>query len=376
MIQSKRLHHLVDLMEEENLDCSIVTDPRNVYYFTGIAPQSILSLVYSFSTLSCLLVFRDGKSVLLTSQREAKTAKEVFDGEIVTFVNYDLRERMIAYPDFVATQLKKLISGRSLRFRRIGVESWHIPHVLLDTFNQTEFYDLSSNILRWRTVKDSDELLAIRKCCELNDYAYSIAKSVSISGRSEIEVYAIILGELTKNVGSYQFFAGDIVSGERSLEGGGLPTARRLNDGETFILDLWMTWKGYWTDTCRTFVIGGKPTPSQKQTLELLKEAMAAGEEKLRPGVKSSEVYSAVFNVISAAGLGTRFPHHAGHGIGLDDQEPPFFIPASNDVLAEGMTCTLEPGVYVPGVGGFRIEHNYLITGNKPERLTSYPLDL
>ena len=156
---------------------------------------------------------------------------------------------------------------------------------------------------------------------------------------------------------------------------GGPPTLRSLGNGETLILDLWLTANGYWSDTCRTFVIGEDPTSNQVKLLELLKRAMAAGEDKLRPGVKGFEVYNAVFNVIADAGLANRFPHHAGHGIGLEDQEPPFLIPASNETLIEGMVCTLEPGVYVPGVGGLRIEHNYLITTGKPDRLTKYPLD-
>ena len=373
---SKRLYRLVELVEQEDLDCSMITDPKSVYYLTGIAPQSLLSLVYSFSPPIYLLVFRDGEAILLTAQKDEKAARDVFDGKITTYVNYDLKERMIAYPDFILTRVKKIVGEKNTHYKRVGIESWHTPRILMETFNNTEFIDLSRRILRWRAVKDSDELGAIRKSCELNDYAYSIARSVSINGRSEIEVYSAVQEELTKKVETYQFFAGDVASGERSLEMGGPPTSRRLNDGETFILDLWLTWKGYWSDTSRTLVVGGKPTASQERMLELLKTAMAAGEDKLRPGVKASEVYQAVLDVISSAGLGSRFPHHAGHGIGLDDQEVPFFIPGSTDVLEENMTCTLEPGVYVPGIGGFRIEHDYLITRNKPERLTSHPLNL
>ena len=369
-----RLRRLRDLMEKQRLDLVMISDPKNVYYFTSLSPQSLLSLVHSFTLLNYLLVFSDGRTVLLTSQRDAETVKKNFEGDVVSYVNYDLTHRMIAYPNFVAEELKRLVSVGSPR--RVGVESWHLPYVFLDQFNDAEFYDLSKNILQMRTVKDADELLQIRKCCELNDFAFSIAKSASIRGRSEIEVYAKVQEELTKRVGTYQFFAGDFASGERSLEGGGPPTSRILNDGETFILDLWLTWNGYWSDTCRTFVIGGRPTQNQARALGLLKKAMAAGEEKLRPGVKASDVYKAVFDVINAAGLGDRFTHHAGHGIGLDDQESPFFIPGSNEILLEGMVCTLEPGIYVPGTGGLRIEHDYVVGQSGPERLTSFSLDL
>jgi Xaa-Pro aminopeptidase len=212
--------------------------------------------------------------------------------------------------------------------------------------------------------------------CKLNDFAYSVAKEKSVAGNTELDVYAAVQHELTRRVGSYVLFAGDFVSGERSLRIGGYPTTRILSNGETFILDLWLTSKGYWSDTSRTFIIGGGASAEQKRILETLKQAMAAGEEMLRPGVKAREVYAAVYDVIVKSGYGSKFPHHAGHAVGLDDQEPPFFIPADEMELQEGNVCTLEPGVYIPGLGGFRIENDYLIKSGTIERLTSYPLDL
>lgn len=105
---------------------------------------------------------------------------------------------------------------------------------------------------------------------------------------------------------------------------------------------------------------------------------MVAGERKLRPGSRACDVYKTVFDVIDAAGFGDRFTHHARHGIGLDDQESPFFIPGSDEVFLDGMVCTLEPGAYVPGIGGVRIERNYdsHVKQDGPEDLTNFPLDL
>ncbi|MBT5876609.1 MAG: M24 family metallopeptidase, partial [Candidatus Latescibacteria bacterium] len=88
------------------------------------------------------------------------------------------------------------------------------------------------------------------------------------------------------------------------------------------------------------------------------------------------EVYQAMYDTISDAGYGDHFPHHGGHGFGLYAHEPPFFIPAATDILEEGMTCTLEPGVYVEGIGGVRSEDNYLITSTGFENLTPYPRGL
>ena len=376
---SVRLKRLLDEMERDSLDAAIITAPKDVYYFTGAVAPSLLSLVHSNTLPMYLLVFGDGRTELLTSQRDKGNAVEAFTGTVASYTNYDLQTHMVPDPEDIALEVKKLFSREPSSIKRIGIESWNIPQALLNVVIQssnTRLHDLSASILRMRAVKDQDELTAIRAGSELSDFAYSIARSESIPGNSEVDVYASVLGELVRKVGSYQFLAGDFASGERSLKVGGPPTRRRMKEGETIIVDLWLTMRGYWSDTCRTFVIGGKPSARQLNLLELLKRAMLAGEEKLRPGEKAADVYKAVFGVIAAAGLGDMYPHHAGHGIGLDDWESPFLIPGSNQILERSMVCTLEPGAYVPGVGGIRIEHNYLIDGSSPTRLTKYPLDL
>ena len=143
-----------------------------------------------------------------------------------------------------------------------------------------------------------------------------------------------------------------------------------------FIFDLWTTTHGYWADTCRTFVVGGKPTAEQIRMHDVVCKAVDAGEALLRPGMPARDVYQTMFDTISDEGYGDHFPHHGGHGFGLYAHEPPFFIPAANDILEEGMTCTLEPGVYVKGIGGVRSEDNYLITETGIENLTPYPRGL
>jgi Xaa-Pro aminopeptidase len=227
-----------------------------------------------------------------------------------------------------------------------------------------------------RQIKDRDEVEKLGQSCELDDFAYSVARTTISPGKTEVDVYAEIYEQLIKKRKQYQFFSGDFASGERSIEGGGPPTARVLNQGETFILDLWVTTDWYWADTARTFVVGGRPTGDQIKTLDLLKEAMRAGEEKMRPGSRGKDVYNAVRDVIAAAGHGERFPHHAGHGIGLDAWEPPFLIPGSVEEIREGMVLALEPGVYIPGVGGMRIENNYVIRSSGPETLVHSPIEL
>jgi Xaa-Pro aminopeptidase len=137
-------------------------------------------------------------------------------------------------------------------------------------------------------------------------------------------------------------------------------------------LDLQALCNNYWADGARTYVVG-KPKEEQEHIFNVILAAKKKGEELLRPGIASKDVYNAVAREIEKAGYGHGYgwPHHAGHGLGLEVQESPFFIPGSRERLTEGMVCTLEPGIYHPKIGGFRDEDTYIITREGYERITT-----
>jgi Xaa-Pro aminopeptidase len=168
---------------------------------------------------------------------------------------------------------------------------------------------------------------------------------------------------------------GDFASGPRCEQGGGSPTLREIQPNELFLLDFSVVLHGYRGDLAHTFVVaGGKATSRQREMAEVCYAAMAAGEALLKPGAPGREVYQAVQRVFAENHLGERFPHHAGHGLGLGHPDPPYFVPESDDTLLAGDVVTLEPGAYIPGIGGMRFEHNYLITENGFERLSRHSL--
>lgn len=361
-------------MERAAIDAAVITDPKNVYYFTGYVNASVLPLP------TYLIAFRKEEPILVTGISEKSIAEGTFGGEVQTFTNYSLQERMIAYPNLAASGIKKQIKNK--RFRKVGLEFWATPETVRQTIVRKgaspRLIDLSEIILNWRKVKDADELEAIRASCELDDYAYGVIKETSRAGMTELEVYSSAYQKLIvkAKTASFQFFYGDFTSGERALQSGGPPTNRVMSRGETFVLDLWVTTKGYWADTCRTFVIGGEPSTDQNRILNLLKQALGAGAEKLKPGNTAAAVYDAIYRVIDGAGYGSKFPHHGGHCVGLDAWEPPFIIPGSHERLKEGEVCALEPGVYIPEIGGMRIEDDYLITSTGGKSLCKFPFDL
>jgi Xaa-Pro aminopeptidase len=143
-----------------------------------------------------------------------------------------------------------------------------------------------------------------------------------------------------------------------------------------FILDFSVVLQGYRSDFTNTLVVGRDPTADQQNLYDLCMGAMAAGERELRDGASCLTVYQTVRGVFEKAGVAEYFPHHAGHGLGLTHPEAPYFVRGANESLLAGDVVTLEPGLYVPGVGGIRIEHNYLITDRGYERLSNHTIAL
>ena len=142
------------------------------------------------------------------------------------------------------------------------------------------------------------------------------------------------------------------------------------------IVDLWIDPWGYWMDNARTFVVGKKPSERVSDIMELVQEAITEGEKCLKPGIPAREAYHAMMRCFEAADMGTYYPAHGGHGIGLTPHEAPLIIPGSEDVLEVGMVCTLEPGLYVPEEGGVRFEDNYVIRQDGPERISLFRRNL
>ncbi len=142
------------------------------------------------------------------------------------------------------------------------------------------------------------------------------------------------------------------------------------------ILDYSVVIAGYRSDFTNTLVVGKEPSADQRRLYDLCCQAMAAGEKELRAGQSCLTVYGAVRGVFDRAGMAQHFPHHAGHGLGLTHPEAPYFVRGADETLLAGDVVTLEPGLYVDGVGGIRIEHNYLVTDKGYERLSNHVIAL
>ena len=227
-----------------------------------------------------------------------------------------------------------------------------------------------------RRAKDPDEIAILKECCRAAERGHAWALSHLKAGMSEVEVYAGIAAECVRASRQAVIVYGDFAVSPGPKRRGGPPTDRVLRPGEMLILDFSVVIGGYRCDFSNTVVIDAEPTANQRRLSDLCQTAMAAGESKLGPGVPCQVVYDALRQVFIDAGMAEHFPHHAGHGLGLAHPEPPFIVRQSTETLQIGDVITLEPGLYVDGIGGIRIEHNYLITPTGYDRLSQHDIRL
>lgn len=227
-----------------------------------------------------------------------------------------------------------------------------------------------------RRNKDPDEVAQLRECMRVTEAGHAWARAHVQPGMTELDVYAGVCRACNEAAGRWVLVYGDFVVSDGPNRRTGPPTPRVLTTGDMFILDFSVIIQGYRSDFTNTIAVGGKPTTEQQRMFDLCVEAMAAGEKVLGAGQQCQHVYDAVRNVFAAAGMADHFPHHAGHGLGIGHPEAPFIVRHSTETLAVGDVVTLEPGLYTTGVGGVRIEHNYLITDAGFERLSNHAIRL
>jgi Xaa-Pro aminopeptidase len=227
-----------------------------------------------------------------------------------------------------------------------------------------------------RRQKDPDEIDLLRRCMRATEAGHAWARANVLPGMTELDVYCGVNTACIQTANQAVVVYGDFAVSPGPQRKGGPPTDRVLAAGDMLILDYSVVIGGYRSDFTNTLVIGKQPSVDQQQLYQWCKDAMAAGESRLRAGGKCLDVYVAVRGVFEKAGVAEHFPHHAGHGLGLTHPEAPYLVRHATETLLAGDVVTLEPGLYIAGNGGIRIEHNYLITANGYERLSHHVISL
>ncbi len=361
-----RLPRLLELLEAAGLTGAVISRPEHVFYLSGYSASRHDQTFLTVGPGGTALVARGGQAL----QPPVTTDIAVFPYEF--YRPTELRDAAAA-----AEQALLLATDAvGLRGCRVGVEDTHLSARMFRALAQTcEPVPLGGEIERLRRQKDDDEIALIRRAVAINDRGFEAARRAIRPGATELDVWAAVYREILLAHGAAYTLEADCVSGPRTERIGGPPTDRKLEPGDLFILDLFPFLGWYKGDVTRSFVVG-RASPRQRAMHAVLEDALAQGAAAIKPGLRACDLDAVVRGAIRAAGSGDYFPHHSGHGIGLGHPEPPYIIPADPTLLQPRMVITLEPGIYVPGSGGMRLEQNYLVTEDGAEPLSTFPLAL
>ncbi len=225
-----------------------------------------------------------------------------------------------------------------------------------------------------RMVKSPAELALLRAAARIADEAFVRLLRERLAGKTELAV-ADLLGRLLRRRGLEKVSFAIVGSGPNGAAPHHVASERRLEEGDVVVLDFGGTYRHYQCDITRTITIG-MPPPDVARVHELVCQAQEVAFRAVRPGVTAGEVDEAARRHLEAAGLGERFIHRTGHGLGLDVHEEPYIVRGSRLPLREGMVFSIEPGVYLPGRFGVRVEDIVVVTAEGAERLNNAPRDL
>jgi Xaa-Pro aminopeptidase len=244
-----------------------------------------------------------------------------------------------------------------------------------DSLGAANFTALSDEITSLRQLKDQSEIEALRESARILARAYKAIPEFLRKGVTESSVAFDIKRELTER-GAQGLGAGLVQSGSNSAIPHSEPSSRKIGKGDMVVIDISCSAEaGYVADFTRTYVIG-KPTKLQTDVYAAVKRAQAVGVQSSISGCSAEEVDSATRAVIAKAGYGEQFVHRTGHGLGLEVHEPPWINRGNSQELERGMVFTIEPGIYLPGKFGVRIEDNVVIEKKTASNLTALSHDL
>lgn len=370
-----RRARLWDVLADRAPDWILLSEPRHLMYFASFYATPF---IFRSQNASAILVLgRDGASVLVTDNMLASFAERAHVDERVTAPWYRGRASAPERQHVLVDAARRVMEGRS--GARIGFDQMVPGEICLHLAGARGAFEatfVNAAVARLMRQKDADEVAILRRAIAAMEAAFTHAGDGIRSGMTELQAFAFVSRVVTDYLAEQVLVYGDFASGPRTEEKGGPPTSRRIDPGDLFLLDYSVVLYGYRADFTNTWVVDGRPTPRQRELEGCCLEAMAAGEALLRPGAAGRDIDAALKRVFAGRGVADYFPHHSGHGIGLGHPDPPYLVAESEDVLLEGDVLTLEPGLYVDGVGGMRFERNYLITSSGYELLTHHRLGL
>jgi Xaa-Pro aminopeptidase len=346
-----RLSKLRQSLLDQNVDAVLVGQPENRRYLSG------------FTGSTGWLIITAGRQVLATDFRYY----EQVEREAPAF---ELAKVTGKYADILPGLLV------DLGVKRLGYESQHLTVDQWSTWSEAtkevEWVPLKSTVETIRMVKDEGEMEAIRRSVALTDAAFAHLLEGIRPGMTELEAAWEIEAYMRTHGASKTSFDLIVAAGPNGALPHARPGERILQPGEPIVVDIGCALEGYCSDMTRTFCFG-QPSPKYLEVWDIVRRAQEAAGASIRAGVSGLSVDAAARDLITAAGYGEAFGHGLGHGVGLAVHESPSAGRLSEDTLQAGMTLTVEPGIYLPGEFGVRLEDLVIIHEQGMEILTNTP---
>ncbi len=336
----------------EGLDSFLVTDVTNVTYLTGFTGDS-----------TCLYIDRERQMLISDTRYSTQIAEESPD------LQTHIRDASSTPIDSIARIAK------SAKPKSMGVESAHISKWLFDKLSEKvacPLVDTEGWIEEQRAIKDESEIAKIRESIRVSERAFQVIRSQLTGDQTERQIAHNMEHQIRAFGGSRCAFEPIVGVGARSALPHGTPTTTRIGESGFVLVDWGSFVDGYASDLTRVLVAAKIP-PKLRTIYDTVLKAQLAAIAKIRPDATFKSVDAAARGLIANAGFGKKFGHGLGHGFGLQVHESPFVSPIRDGVFQPNMIVTVEPGIYLPGIGGVRIEDDILVTKNGNEVLSSLP---
>lgn len=363
-MNEQRLARLQAILKERGVDCLALIPGVNLRYMTG--------LEFHLMERATLALFpKEGRPVFVVPTLERLKVEQGAPFKDFGLFTYDdgddpggaVRRAMMGLPEIQTFAVEFL----NMRVHELKLTQRHAP---------TAFLENADPIMSalWM-VKSGDEVEQMRAAIEISEKALDRILPEIRPGMTEAQVAAMLnMAQIELGGGPVPFEA-VVLAGANSANPHGSPGQRPIQPGEVLLFDFGTTHAGYCSDITRSFVVG-EPTAKVREVYEVVRQANEAGRKTARPGVPANEVDRAARKVIVEAGYGDYFTHRVGHGLGMAGHEGPYLSRDNDQLLEAGNIVTIEPGIYLAGEFGIRIEDDVLITPDGADSLTTFPREL
>jgi Xaa-Pro dipeptidase len=356
---------LADTLSQHGLDALALNPGPTLTYLTG--------LHFHLMERPVIALFRPGKPTIIVLP-ELEGAK--LDSLPLAVQAFPYGEDPAGWPEV----FRKAMEAAALEGMKVGVEPGRMRLLeygyLEYAAPQARFVHADESLADLRMRKDDDEITAMRKAVVIAQQALLATLPSIHAGVSEKQIAAELTAQLLRSGSEPEFPFSPIVSGgPNSANPHATPGDRLLQEGDLLVIDWGAIYDGYVSDLTRSFAIG-KVEDEYAKIARIVEQANAAGRAAAGPEVPAEAVDQAARSVIEESGYGAFFIHRTGHGLGMEGHEPPYMRAGNSLPLQAGMTFTVEPGIYLPGRGGVRIEDNVVITASGAETLSDLPRHL